>query len=220
MHIDFTFLKTCSIECNWYSIFLVTHKEAQFISTFHTSDNTSSSSVHYCSWIQSNCIQDQIDMFCPPMCSNQLAHCEQVDVVMSAVCFGLMLQLKCPTYTALQCNVPGPPPPGIWLLPVHGLRMQLVLYAHVRTFTGSRVDEGPAGHCNRSSRLLIFLVWEVWLLNGSTPDCCPAVPGSNPASPQPTADCQSYGGLPPRMALGCGLTSVRGNRGVNCEINH
>jgi hypothetical protein len=40
-------------------------------------------------------------------------------------------------------------------------------------------------------------------------DCCPAVLGSNPASPQPTADCQSPGGLPPGMALGCRLTSVR-----------
>jgi hypothetical protein len=138
-------------------------------------------------------------MFCPPMRSDQLAHSEQVDVVMSAVCFGLTV---CFSSTVRP-------------LPVHGLRMQLVLYAHVRTFTGSRVDEGPAGHCNRSSRLLIFLVWEVWLLNGSTPDCCPAVPGSNPASPQPTADCQSSGGLPPGMALGFRLTSVRGNRGVN-----
>jgi hypothetical protein len=43
---------------------------------------------------------------------------------------------------------------------------------------------------------------EVWWLNGSTPDCCPAVPGFNLASPQPTADCQSPGGLPPGMALG------------------
>ncbi len=55
-----------------------------------------------------------------------------------------------------------------------------------------------------------------WLI-GSAPDCCPAVPGSNPASPQPTAHCQSSGGLPPGMALGCGLTSVRGNRGENYE---
>jgi hypothetical protein len=30
--------------------------------------------------------------------------------------------------------------------------------------------------------------WEAWWLNGSAPDCCPAAPGSNPASPQPTAD--------------------------------
>ncbi len=59
--------------------------------------------------------------------------------------------------------------------------------------------------------------WEVWQLNVSAPDCCPAVPGSNPVSPQPTADCQSPGGLPPRMALRCGLTSVRGNRGENYE---
>jgi hypothetical protein len=57
--------------------------------------------------------------------------------------------------------------------------------------------------------------WAAWWLNGSAPDCCPAVPGSNPAPPQPTADCQSPGGLPPGMALGCGLTSVRGNRKEN-----
>ncbi len=44
-----------------------------------------------------------------------------------------------------------------------------------------------------------------------------AVPGSNPASTQPTADCQSPGRLPPGMALGWGLTSVRGNRGENSE---
>jgi hypothetical protein len=56
---------------------------------------------------------------------------------------------------------------------------------------------------------------ETWWLNGSVPDCCPAVPGSNPASPQPTADCQSPGGLPPGKTLGYGLTSVRGNRGEN-----
>jgi hypothetical protein len=30
-----------------------------------------------------------------------------------------------------------------------------------------------------------------------------------------TADCQSPSGLPPGMALGCGVTSVRGNRGEN-----
>ncbi len=59
--------------------------------------------------------------------------------------------------------------------------------------------------------------WEAWWLNGSVPDCCPAVPGSNPASPQPTADCQSPSGLPPGIALGCELTSVRGNRGENYE---
>jgi hypothetical protein len=32
-----------------------------------------------------------------------------------------------------------------------------------------------------------------------------------------TADCLSPGGLPPGMALGHGLISVRGNRGKNCE---
>ncbi len=58
---------------------------------------------------------------------------------------------------------------------------------------------------------------EVWWLNGGALDCCPAVPGSNPASPQPTADCQSPGGLPPGMALACELISVRGDRGKNYE---
>jgi hypothetical protein len=60
-------------------------------------------------------------------------------------------------------------------------------------------------------------VWEAWWLSGSVPDCCPAFLGSNLASPQPSADCQSSGGLPPGMALGCGLTSVRGDRGENYE---
>ncbi len=46
-----------------------------------------------------------------------------------------------------------------------------------------------------------------WWLNGSAPDCCPAVRDLNLASPQLTADCQSPGGLPPGMALGCGLNS-------------
>ncbi len=58
---------------------------------------------------------------------------------------------------------------------------------------------------------------EAWWLSGSVPDCCPTVPGSDPVSPQHTADCQSDGGLPPGMALGCGLTSVRGNSGENYE---
>jgi hypothetical protein len=47
-----------------------------------------------------------------------------------------------------------------------------------------------------------WIFTEAWWINGSIPDCCPAVPGSNPVSPQPTADCQSPDGLPPGMALG------------------
>jgi hypothetical protein len=58
---------------------------------------------------------------------------------------------------------------------------------------------------------------EAWWLNGNAPDCCPVVQGSNPASPQPTADCQSPVGLPPGVSLGCGLTSVRRNRGEDYE---
>ncbi len=58
---------------------------------------------------------------------------------------------------------------------------------------------------------------EVWWFNGSALDCRPAVPGLNPASAQPTTDCQSPGGLPPGMVLGCGLTSLRGDRGENYE---
>jgi hypothetical protein len=64
-----------------------------------------------------------------------------------------------------------------------------------------------------------ILALKAWWLNGSAPDCCPAVQGTNPASPQPTADRQSSGGLPPGIALGCELTSVRGNRGENHEKN-
>jgi hypothetical protein len=59
--------------------------------------------------------------------------------------------------------------------------------------------------------------WEARWLSGSPPDCCPAVPGSNLASPQPKADCKLSGGSPPEMALGCGLTSVRGDRGEDYE---
>ncbi len=58
---------------------------------------------------------------------------------------------------------------------------------------------------------------KAWWFNDSTSDCCPAVLGSNPVSPQPAADWQFSGGLPPGMALGCGLTSVRGDRGENYE---
>jgi hypothetical protein len=61
------------------------------------------------------------------------------------------------------------------------------------------------------------VVAQAWWLRGSIPDCCPAVPSLNPTSPQPTADCQPPGGLPPGMALGCGLTSVRSDRGKNWE---
>jgi hypothetical protein len=64
---------------------------------------------------------------------------------------------------------------------------------------------------------MVSQCWEAWWLNGSAPDCCPAVLGSNPVSPQPTADCQYPDGLPPGMALGWGLTSVRGDRGENHE---
>ncbi len=60
---------------------------------------------------------------------------------------------------------------------------------------------------------------EAWWLSGGAPDCCPAVPGLNLASPLPTADCQSSGGLPPGMALACGLTSVRGDRGEKIMRN-
>jgi hypothetical protein len=58
---------------------------------------------------------------------------------------------------------------------------------------------------------------EAWWLSSSGPDCCPPVPGSNLASPKTTADYQSPGGLLPGMALGCGLTSVRGDRRENYE---
>ncbi len=76
---------------------------------------------------------------------------------------------------------------------------------------------GSMGRCGGSIGQAWWHNEQVWWLNGSTPDCCPAVPGSNPASLQPTADCKSPGGLPPGMALGCRLTSVRGDRGENYE---
>ncbi len=60
---------------------------------------------------------------------------------------------------------------------------------------------------NISAKLTFIIQKEAWWLNGSMPDCCPAVPGLNLASPQPTADCQSPGGLPPGMALGFGSPS-------------
>jgi hypothetical protein len=72
---------------------------------------------------------------------------------------------------------------------------------------------GVVGKCER----LGGSMWETWWLIGSTTDCCPAILGLNPASPLPTADCQSPGRLSPGMALGCELTSVRGNRGENYE---
>ncbi len=73
------------------------------------------------------------------------------------------------------------------------------------------------GRHGGSTREAWWLNREAWWLNGSATDCCPAVLGSNPVSPQPTADCQSPDGLPPGMALGWGLTSVRGGRGENHE---
>ncbi len=48
------------------------------------------------------------------------------------------------------------------------------------------------------------LTFQAWWLSGSPPDCYPAVLGSNLVTPQPTADGQSSGGLPPKMALAAG----------------
>jgi hypothetical protein len=61
---------------------------------------------------------------------------------------------------------------------------------------GGSMEGGVAAQCRKT-----------WRLNGSVLDCCPTVPGSNPVPPQPTADCQSPGGLPPwiigwRLAAG------------------
>jgi hypothetical protein len=72
-------------------------------------------------------------------------------------------------------------------------------------------------HGGSVTGVMVAQWWEAGWLSGSTPDCCPSVLGSNPASPQPTADCQSSGGLPPGMAFGCGLTSVGGDRGENYD---
>ncbi len=74
----------------------------------------------------------------------------------------------------------------------------------------------PAKHCSSGKR---GRSREAWWINGSMPDCCPVVPGSNPASPEPTADCQSPGGLPPGMAFVCGLTSVRGDTREEKKMN-
>ncbi len=53
---------------------------------------------------------------------------------------------------------------------------------------------------------------KAWWLNGSTSDCCPAVPGSGPSSLQPTADYQSSGGLPPGTWLRPDLCEERQRR--------
>jgi hypothetical protein len=58
-------------------------------------------------------------------------------------------------------------------------------------------------------RQIKFVFWKLLNIKRMT--------NKNPASPQPTSDCQSPGGLPPGIALGCWLTSVRGNRGENYE---
>ncbi len=92
-----------------------------------------------------------------------------------------------------------------------GLYIALYIHMYVGKYGGSMRE---SWWLNRESW---WLNRKSWWLNGSMLDCCPAVPGSNPASPQPTADCQSPGGLPPGMAIGCGLTSLRGNRGENYE---
>jgi hypothetical protein len=63
--------------------------------------------------------------------------------------------------------------------------------------------------------------WEAWWLSvgrrGDSVVVRLTIVLQSPASPQPTADRQSSGWLPPGMALGCGLTSVRGDRGENYE---
>jgi hypothetical protein len=80
---------------------------------------------------------------------------------------------------------------------------------------------GDDEKCYLRRKSIFFLLGgsmrEVWWLNGIASDCCPTVPGLIAVSPQPTADCPSPGGLPPGMAFGRGLTSVRGNRGENYE---
>jgi hypothetical protein len=59
--------------------------------------------------------------------------------------------------------------------------------------------------------------WEAWWLSGNAPHCCPAVPESEFSVSLAHSWLPSSGGLPPGMALGCGLTSVRGDRGENYE---
>jgi hypothetical protein len=94
------------------------------------------------------------------------------------------------------------------------------LISDLNEFYGVGIDPFPLlerGVTTQGTSITNGRIAEAWWLNGSAPDCCPAVPGSNLASPQPTADCPSPGGLPPGMALGRGLTSVKGNRGKNCD---
>ncbi len=51
----------------------------------------------------------------------------------------------------------------------------------------------------------------------ATPDCKPAVPGSNQQSPQPTVDCQSLDGLPSGMVLHCRLSSEGRQKRINTK---
>ncbi len=83
----------------------------------------------------------------------------------------------------------------------------------LRSLAWSQLPLCPLPSLHPQTREAWWLNVEAWWLNGSAPDCFPAVSGLNPESPQPTADCQSPGGLPPGMALSCRLSSVRGNRG-------
>jgi hypothetical protein len=60
---------------------------------------------------------------------------------------------------------------------------------------------------------MLIMLREKWWLAGRAQDCCLAVPGSNPAFPQPFADCQFLGGLPPGTILRRRLSSMRGDIG-------
>jgi hypothetical protein len=46
-------------------------------------------------------------------------------------------------------------------------------------------DSKPKMYKNVESFREAWWLSEAWWLNGSVPECCPAVPGSNPALPSP-----------------------------------
>ncbi len=82
------------------------------------------------------------------------------------------------------------------------LRAELIFYFVVPLKVGRVIQNGREGVVAQWGKVWWLNGGKVWWLNGSTSDCSPAVPGSNPVPPQPIADCQSSGGLPPGMALG------------------
>ncbi len=86
--------------------------------------------------------------------------------------------------------------------PVHSVVAAILTFLYKNVFVVKNFEVFRRSRTLKSSARITPMGWEAWWLNGSVPDCCPAVLGSNLVSPQPTAACQSPGGLPPGMALG------------------